>query len=109
MPIFFVEVDMLTKRKIIELLREKYPYLVREYNVKQIGLFGSYARGLASEASDIDVIVEFESAIGFKFMEFGEYLERLFGQKVDILTLAGLRAMRISRVAKDIRESIIYV
>ncbi|MGH9834684.1 MAG: nucleotidyltransferase family protein [Blastocatellia bacterium] len=100
---------MLTKEKIMELLRENYPHLAAEYGVKKIGLFGSFAKGLANEASDVDVIVEFDRPIGFKFIEFTEYLERLFGRKVDALTPAGLQGIRISRIAKDIVESIVYV
>jgi hypothetical protein len=100
---------MLTKEKIIKLLRENHPYLVAEFGVKKIGLFGSYAKGTFDEASDVDLIVEFERPMGFKFIEFTEYLERLFGRKVDVLTPAGLEGIRISRVAKDISESIVYV
>lgn len=100
---------MLTKEKIIELLRESYPHLAAEYGVRKIGLFGSYAKGTPNEASDVDVIVEFERPIGFKFVEFAEYLEHLFGLKVDVLTRAGLEGIRIGRVAEDIKESIVYV
>ena len=82
---------MLTREKIIESLREHYPHLVAEHGVKKIGLFGSYAKGTPNEASDVDVIVEFEHPIGFKFIEFTEYLERLFGRRVDVLTPSGLQ------------------
>jgi len=102
-------VAMLTREKIIEALRENYPHLVAEYGVKKIGLFGSYAKGTPNEASDVDVIVEFERPIGFKFIEFTEFLERLFGRRVDVLTPAGLQGIRISRIAEDIRTSIVYV
>jgi predicted nucleotidyltransferase len=36
---------MLTREKIVELLQENYPYLVAEYGIRKIGLFGSYAKG----------------------------------------------------------------
>ena len=100
---------MLTRDNILELLRVKSPYLAAEYGIKRIGLFGSYARGLADEASDIDVVVEFERPIGFRFVEFAEYLESLLGRKVDVLTPTGIRGIRIARVARDIEESILYV
>jgi uncharacterized protein len=32
----------------------------REYHLKSIGVFGSYARGEQTEKSDIDIIIEFE-------------------------------------------------
>lgn len=100
---------MLTREKIVELLRENYPHLADEYGVKKIGLFGSYAKDTFDEASDVDVIVEFDRPIGFKFVELTEYLEHLFNRKVDVLTREGLEGIRINRIAKDIAESIVYV
>ena len=52
---------------------------------------------------------EFERPIGFKFIELVEYLEHLLGRRVDVLTPAGLQGIRVSRVAQDITESIVYV
>lgn len=34
-----------------------------EYGVIEIGLFGSYIKGNQKEASDVDILVEFEKAI----------------------------------------------
>jgi hypothetical protein len=103
------EPAVLTKDQVIKLLRENSPYLAAQYGVKRIGLFGSYAKGSPAEASDVDVVVEFDRPIGLKFVEFAEYLERLLGRKVDVLTPAGIRGIRIRRVAKDIAENIVYV
>lgn len=100
---------MPTKERVMTLLRENYPYLAAEYGVKKIGIFGSYAKGTPEDTSDIDIIVEFERPLGFRFVEFVEYLERLLGKKVDVLTPAGLQGIRVARVARDISESILYV
>ena len=100
---------MLTKEQITNILQEKYPYLASEYGVKRIGLFGSYAQGVPTEVSDIDIVVEFERPIGFRFIELTEYLERLLGRRVDVLTRAGIQGIRIPRIAQDIEESIVYV
>lgn len=94
---------------IVELLREHYPILAAEYGVKRIGIFGSHAKGTLQETSDVDLIVEFERPIGFRFMEFVEYLERLLNRKVDVLTPAGVQGIRVVRVARDIEESVVYV
>jgi predicted nucleotidyltransferase len=99
----------MTREMIIEVLREKYPYLASEYGVKRIGVFGSYAKGLASEASDIDLVVEFEHPMGLRFVEFTEYLESLLGKSVDVLTPAGIQGIRIGRIAQSIQESVVYV
>jgi predicted nucleotidyltransferase len=32
----------------------------REYHLKRIGVFGSFARGEQTEKSDIDILIEFE-------------------------------------------------
>lgn len=103
------EPRMLTKETITKALREKYPYLAAEFGVKRIGLFGSYAKDAANEDSDIDLVVEFERPIGFKFIELAEYLERLLGRRVDILTPAGIGGIRIPAVARRIEESVLYV
>ena len=99
----------LTKEKITDILSEKSEYLAEAYGVKKIGLFGSYANGTYTEASDIDIIVEFETPLGFKFMEFADYLEKVFGKPVDVLTVGGLQGIRIPHIAQSIRESIVYV
>ena len=99
----------MSKEKVVELLREKYPYLVSEYGVKRIGLFGSYAKGTPSETSDVDVVVEFARPIGLRFVEFAEYLESLLGKRVDVLTLAGVQGIRIARIAEEIEKSLVYV
>ncbi|MCS6846892.1 MAG: nucleotidyltransferase family protein [Anaerolineae bacterium] len=98
-----------TQEYVLELLRQERSYLTAEYGVKRIGVFGSYAKGSANETSDVDIIVEFERPLGFKFIEFAEHLERLLGRKVDVLTPAGLRGIRIPHIARDIAESIVYV
>ena len=99
----------LTTEKITSILSEKSEYLAETYGVKRIGLFGSYAKGTQTEASDIDIIVEFDTPLGFKFMEFADYLEEILGKPVDVLTVGGLQGIRIPHVAQSIRESIVYV
>jgi len=100
---------MLTKEYVVELLREKSAYLSSEFGIRKIGLFGSFAAGQPGERSDIDLFVEFERPIGLRFIELVEYLEKLLGRKVDILTPAGVQGIRRKTIAKSISESIVYV
>ncbi len=100
---------MLTKEKVIEILRRELPYLASRYGVRRIGLFGSFAEGIQKDNSDIDIVVEFEKPIGLKFVEFAEYLEKVLHKKTDILTPDGIKGIRIKKIARDIERSVIYV
>jgi predicted nucleotidyltransferase len=100
---------MITKEKIATLLEEKRAYLSAEFGVKRIGLFGSYESGTAQIGSDIDLVIEFSRPIGFQFFALAEYLEKLLGAPVDILTPAGIEGIRVPRVAQEIQESMVYV
>jgi predicted nucleotidyltransferase len=100
---------MLSRQHITTILRQQYPYLASTYGVKRIGLFGSYAKDIPHEQSDIDLVAEFDPPIGIKFIEFTEYLEHLFHTSVDVLTPIGIQSIRNARIAKDIQETIIYV
>ncbi len=100
---------MLTKEEIINDLRKELPYLRAIFSVKRIGIFGSSAKGTQREDSDVDLVVEFEKPIGLKFIELSDYIEKVLGKKVDILTPAGIKSIRVKKAAEDIRKSIVYV
>ncbi len=99
----------MNKERLLSLLREHQPYLMEKFNVNRIGIFGSYAKGLASDSSDIDVVVELNSPIGFRFMELCEYLESVLERKVDVLTSEGVKQIRLPDIAKSIEKEITYV
>jgi predicted nucleotidyltransferase len=100
---------MLTRQQVLQLLKEQQPYLAAEFGVSKIGLFGSFARGQSDETSDVDLVVEFERPIGFRFVDLVECLEHLLGRPVDVLTPAGIRSIRNRNVARRITQSIEYV
>jgi hypothetical protein len=99
----------LTRDAVLHRLREIYPELKTRFGVREIRLFGSFARATANESSDVDLIVDFERPIGLKFVEMVEYLENRLGRKVDVLTSAGLRGIRLPSVVQQIEESVIHV
>ena len=104
-----LETGMSSNERITALLSEKRAYLSAEFGVQRIGLFGSQSKGTAGSASDIDLVVEFAQPIGYRFFALAEYLEELLGAPVDILTPAGIEGIRVPRVAREIRESLVYV
>jgi len=97
------------KDEIIRLMRENYRVLTTEYGVSRIGIFGSLVKGTMTEDSDLDIVVEFNRPIGFKFFRLIEYLEDLFGKKVDVITKEGIENIRVKEVARNIERDLIYV
>ena len=67
--------------KILEANREK----IRSYGVQRIGLFGSCARGESSAQSDLDFVVDFQVKSFDAYMDLKEFLENLFGCRVDVV------------------------
>jgi hypothetical protein len=94
---------------IKNIIRKEYPYLNSHFKVKRIGLFGSYATNKANRNSDIDLVVEFDIPIGFKFMALADYLEEKLKRKVDLLTPDGIASIRVKEVAERIKRSVVYV
>ena len=100
---------MLTRERVMDLLRAESGHLAKEFGVRKIGLFGSFARDAAGEESDVDLVVEFDRPIGFRFMELADHLERLLGRRVDLLTPEGVRSIRNPRIAREIASNLLYV
>jgi predicted nucleotidyltransferase len=82
---------MLTKNEILEKLKELKPILYKEYAVKEIGVFGSFITDEANKDSDIDILVELDKPIGWKYFTLEMYLEKIFGRKIDLVTKNALK------------------
>jgi predicted nucleotidyltransferase len=76
-----------TKEDVFTLLRLNGEQL-RRFGVGRISVFGSFARGEPGDDSDVDILVEFEPGRESfnNFLALAEFLEELFGRKVDLLT-----------------------
>jgi len=97
------------KNEVIRLMQEHYSVLMTEYGISKIGIFGSVVKGTLTEDSDLDIVVEFKKPIGFKFNRLVEYLENVFGRRVDVLTKEGIKNIRVEEVARNIERTLIYV
>ena len=82
---------METREEILTKLKELKPILHRDYAVKDIGLFGSFSDDTYSEESDIDLLVELEKPIGWKFFTLELFLEKMLGRKIDLVTKNALK------------------
>ncbi len=80
--------------------------LRERYRVKEIGLFGSWVRGEASEGSDVDILVDFEEPIGiFTFLELEEYLGEVLGLHVDLVSRKALKP----HIGKHVLEEVVPI
>lgn len=96
---------MKQKEQILKLLKQQLPYLKKNFKVKSIGIFGSYARGEQTKTSDIDMLVEFEAPVGFiKFMQLENYLNDKLSAKVDLVTPDALKPL----IKPSIIEEAVY-
>jgi predicted nucleotidyltransferase len=75
---------------------------LQKYGVKRIGLFGSYARGTATAASDIDFLVELERLTFRDYMGLALFLEDLFKKDVDLVTATSIKPHLRPYIEKEI-------
>lgn len=78
--------------QVLAVLRANRGRLATVYGVRDLRLFGSVARGEATETSDVDLVVDFDpDRITLPaFLDFSEDLEALLGRRVDIVSLQKL-------------------
>jgi len=99
---------MNTKEEILHFLRENKSRLLSEYHLSKIGLFGSFARGESTVASDVDILFDFcenvEDIYTLK-STLKAYLSKSFNRSVDLA-----REKYIKPFAKhQILQDVIYV
>lgn len=64
--------------------------VLKKYGVKKAALFGSYARGVADEKSDIDILIEPPERMGMTIVRLKRDLEDTLHKKVDLVSYSGI-------------------
>ena len=104
---------MLTQKLIIEQIIQTKPE-IESLGIRVLGLFGSYAEGMATESSDIDILIETTPQFvqqtdplhAFSVLrEVKDRYQRMFQTKVDIADKNALSAIG----KEHILGNIIYV
>lgn len=92
--------------KITKVLKQNKSALARDFNVKKIGVFGSYARGQAKRRSDIDILVEFSQTPGLiDYIRTENNLSGLLKRRVDLVMKDALKPA----IGKRILREVVYV
>ena len=73
-----------------------------QFGIKELGFFGSVARGEHTEGSDLDVFVSLEKVEPFIMFDLKELLESLCNCKVDLIRLRdSLRPALLDNIRKE--------
>ena len=93
---------MLTKNEIKQRIKEN-SHILKQYHIGRIGIFGSYARGNATENSDIDLIVDFTDTISlFQYVRLTDSIAAVLDQNVDLVTIDGLKPRIQNTIMKQV-------
>lgn len=96
---------MVSKDKLLTILKKELPYLSEQFSVNNIGIFGSYSRNDQTPESDLDILVEFIKPVGFlKFFDLEEYLTERLGMKIELLSSDAIKPL----IKKNILADIVY-
>jgi uncharacterized protein len=85
---------------------EQVAELCRRYQVRELSVFGSAARGQLRPESDIDLLVEFEAeaSVGFlRLAEVAEAFSDLLERHVDLVPKNGLKPLLRPHVLAEAR------
>lgn len=79
--------------------------LAAKYGVKDLRVFGSYARGEAKPESDLDLLVDIDygRGVAMRLVHFQQEVRNLLGMRVDIVTADGLDRKLHARIFREAR------
>lgn len=83
--------------------------VIHKYNIPAMYLFGSYARGEATEESDLDFLVDTTGTRLTSLLSLGELycdLEEIFGKSIDLITVRGITQNTTMESDIDFREAV---
>jgi hypothetical protein len=94
---------MESKIQIETKLKALMPVLIAKYNIKKIGLFGSFVTDTATPDSDIDILVDFEKTPGWEYFDLMEFLENELGRKIDLVTPNALKNPLKTKILNQVK------
>jgi len=81
------------RAEVIDTLSRHVGEMRTRFGVVRLRLFGSVARGEATEASDVDILVGFEGPATYdRYFGLKFFLEDTLGRRIDLVTERALRA-----------------
>jgi len=91
------------KQNIIETIRAEKAVLQSQFGVEEIGLFGSYARDMQAETSDVDILVNMKDRSMTNYFNLLDFLEAKLRAKIDLVAKhPNLSDSFLKMISKDI-------
>jgi len=88
--------------EIIHKLRELKPILKEKYGIEEFAVFGSVAKGLDTEKSDVDIaILKMKIKSGFDLIRAKNFLTEVLKKDVDMGTFDSMKTFIKNRIKKD--------
>lgn len=88
--------------KIINKLKELKPVLKERYGIEEFAVFGSVAKGLDNEKSDVDIaVLKIDLKDPFALFEAKDYISSQLDRSIDIGTFSSMKTFIKNRIQKD--------
>lgn len=94
----------------IEALKKIIEPIAKKHKIPAIYLFGSYARGVATEESDIDLLVDTTGTSLTSLLALGALycdLEETLKKPIDLITVSSLQQRTQMPSEQDFREAVL--
>ncbi|NOT00089.1 MAG: nucleotidyltransferase family protein [Phycisphaerales bacterium] len=89
---------------VLETMREQVLAIAREHGATRVRVFGSVARGDATEDSDVDLLVDLDRGRGLlDVCGITADLRELLGRRVDVVTEESLNWLLRRRILREAR------
>lgn len=84
----------------INVIRNTVEPIARQYGLRKLYLFGSYAKGTADEDSDVDLLLEKGRPLSLLGISgFRQAVSEALGLEVDVVTTAGVEATFLDAIS----------
>ncbi len=77
--------------------------LFRRFRVKNLAVFGSFARNEAGSDSDVDLLVGFDGPVGIEFIDPADQLEEILQRRVDLVSRGAIKPKFFERIQPDLK------
>ena len=81
-----------TPQQLEASLKTLKPFLAEKFDIRKIGYFGSFAANEQNKDSDVDIVVELGSPLGWEFFDIEILLENALERKIDLFTTKSIKA-----------------